>query len=297
MRGEAVLPAAARIVHRGLRDRHRVGPLEGVRRVPARGVELLDEDAASPHRVAEADLRGDVRVGRTVDDAEHELALSLRPGGDRVEHREGPKVGETVRPRARLRRRNEVMHVALDRDVQGGLAQVVGEKPERMVDRLQEQALRAGDDGGDHVHELGEVGHLDGVGVADERVEVGRHGQRVAEVVLLLEPGRPVHIAEPHVPFVVRDMDRMPHLVLVPGLLDQRPGDAQGALRLVRRQHVGPVIVVPCIDVNAVPLDVRREAVDHRGVPVAQAGFAAGDSSMPGSVSFSTFASCRASLT
>ena len=61
----------------------------------------------------------------------------------------------------------------------------------------------AGDDGRDGVDHLRQVRHLDPVAVPDEDVEVGGDGQRIDEVVALLE--RPVTGAVPDVPLVVGD--------------------------------------------------------------------------------------------
>ena len=63
----------------------------------------------------------------------------------------------------------------------------------------------------------------------------------------------------------------------VAGPVDERASHRQGAFGVVRREHVGPVVRRPGVQVNAVKVDVRRESVNDNPVPVVQPGLAAAD--------------------
>lgn len=88
----------------------------------------------------------------------------------------------------------------------------------RMVDRLQEQTVAAGENRGDGVHHLRKVRDLDRPAMTDGNIRIGRDGQRIRQIVLLLQTlvaqlRRPRSV--PDVPLVEGDADRVLDLRLV----------------------------------------------------------------------------------
>src|SRR5215208_1228741 len=59
------------------------------------------------------------------------------------------------------------------------------------------------------------------------------------------------------------------------GAFDHGTHRAQGAIRLVGGEDVRPVVIAACVDVYAMVVDERREALDHHPVPIRQAAEAA----------------------
>src|SRR5919107_6361669 len=82
-------------------------------------------------------------------------------------------------------------------------------------------------------------------------------------------------LAEPDVPLVVGDVDGMSNILLVAGAFDHGARRAQGAVSLVGGEDVRPVVVATRVDMNAVVVDERGEALDHHPVPIRQAAEAA----------------------
>src|SRR5215204_1337192 len=144
-----------------------------------------------------------------------------------------------------------------------------------MVDRLEEQSFFVREDRGYNVDHLGEVGDLDGLAVAGEDVEVGGDSQGVGEVVAFLQSGGLLAFAEPHVPLVVGDVDGMSDALLETSAFDHGARSTQGAVSLVGGEDVRPVVVAAGVDVYAMVVDERREALDHHPVPIRQAAEAA----------------------
>ena len=272
-------PAAGR---RCSRTPTAVRMLEGVRGADLGAVDLGDVELSGRRGAAQVDRRRVAPVAVAVDDPDRELAPALVAGRDGVEEGERPEVGDVVdaaeRPLLEAGRQGVTGRV--DVDVERDRPHVLGVEAQRMVDGLEEQALRAREDRGDRVDELGEVGHPDDPAVADEAVEVGGHRQRVREVVALLDAAHPVLLGPrpvPDVPLVERDVDRMGEPLRVAGALDQGRADADGPLRVVRLEDGGVVIRLARVEMDAVPVDDRGEPVDHDLVPVAPAVVAAAD--------------------
>ena len=107
-------------------------------------------------------------------------------------------------------------------DVHRDLKGCLGVQQHRVVDRLGNGGVGGGDNRGDGVHHLGQVGHPHPVAVPDEDVQIGGYGQGVGEGVTLLK--RPVVGAEPDVPLVVGDPGWPRDLLGVGGAFDERPG-------------------------------------------------------------------------
>src|SRR5205823_2383477 len=102
----------------------------------------------------------------------------------------------------------------------------------------------------------------------------GGNGERIREVVLLLDPGFAVGRgsgAVPDVPLVVGDADRMADPLGVPGLLDAGCADPDSALGLVWGEDVAVVVRAAGVDVDAVVVYQRRQPLDDHPVPVAPA--------------------------
>ncbi len=98
-----------------------------------------------------------------------------------------------------------------------------------VVDRLSQQPLGVGDEGSDHVDQLGQAGEVDPVGVAQEGVDGPPDEQRVLQVVdLLEEPGRflpppaPPPLAVPHVPLVEGQEEALLRLLAGPHVVADR---------------------------------------------------------------------------
>src|SRR5215208_368398 len=69
----------------------------------------------------------------------------------------------------------------------------------------------------------------------------------------------------------------MSDALLESGTFDHGTHRAQGAVRLVGGEDVRPVIVAAGVDVYAVVVDERREALDHHPVPIGETAEAAAD--------------------
>ena len=67
----------------------------------------------------------------------------------------------------------------VDRQTQRRALPSLGEHLKRIVDRLHEQVIASGQERGDHVHDLCQVGDLDHVCVADKTVEESGHDESV----------------------------------------------------------------------------------------------------------------------
>ena len=117
------------------------------------------------------------------------VAPGLVAGGGGVEQRERPEVGDVVHAAVALAPApgEQLVGLAVDVDVERDRPRVLGVEAQRVVDRLQEQPVRAGEDRRDRVDQLGEVGHPHDPAVADEAVQVGGDRQRVGQVVALLD--------------------------------------------------------------------------------------------------------------
>ena len=146
-----------------------------------------------------------------------------------------------------------------------------------MVDGLEEQSVPIGEDRRDDVDHLGQVGDAHRPAGAHEDIQEGCDGQRVGQVVLLLQAGLLAPLAVPDVPFVVGDADRPVNPLDLARPLDQRLANPQGSLGLVWREDVAPVVVGAGVDVDRVVVDITRQAVDDDAVPVAPAVPAAAD--------------------
>ena len=92
-------------------------------------------------------------------------------------------------------------------------------------------------------------------------------------------------------------MDGVFHALLVAGAIDLGAHGAQGPLGLMGGEHIRPVVVAAGVDVDAVVVDERREALDHHAVPIRQAAVAAADELDGGVVQLITLANSRAFLT
>ena len=117
------------------------------------------------------------------------------------------------------------------------------------------------------------MGHPHRPRLAHEHVEVGGGGEGVGQRL----PG-----AGPDAPLGAGHVDLPVDPLHVAGPVDQGAGDRQGPLGVVRREDVGPVVGRAGVEVDAVQVDVRGQAVDNVAVPVVHAGQAAADQPQAG---------------
>ena len=94
-----------------------------------------------------------------------------------------------------------------DPNIQCRISALLAVFDNRKVNRLQKEALLVGHDRRDDIDHLREIGHLDDVGVTEERIEEHPHRQRIFEVVDLLELFA-IAGAVPDIPFIVGNVDR-----------------------------------------------------------------------------------------
>ena len=116
--------------------------------------------------------------------------------------------------------------------------------------------------------------------MADHDIQIGRHRERIREVVLFLQSILALlrsACSVPNVPLVEGDADRVLNVLLVACTLDQRLAHAQRPVGLMRLEHVAVVVGAAGIQMDAVVPHVWREAVDDGLVPVGPAPLPAAD--------------------
>ena len=156
-----------------------------------------------------------------------------------------------------------------------------GEHRQRVEDALDQQVVAARDQRRDHVHDLGQVGDLEHVGVAHEAVQEAGHYQRVLQVVRLLDQVRgdlalAVHLAVlvPDVPLVEAQVGAL--LAALPRLdvAAHRVHLLDLAVdRRAYRQVVGRVVVgVADVAVQADVVGQIAHVLQHRAVPLHVGG-------------------------
>ncbi len=141
-----------------------------------------------------------------------------------------------------------------------------------MVDGLEKQPLLVREDRADGVDELGEIRELDGAALPDEAVEVGGHGQGIREIELLLDAAHAILVlplAIPDIPFVEGDVNGMRDALGMTHSLEEGAAQAHRSLPLMGREHVGVVIGLPRVEVDAVVIDHGGQSLNHRHIPVA----------------------------
>ena len=111
-------------------------------------------------------------------------------------------------------------------------------------------------------------------------MKVRGDGQGIRQVVPLLDAADAVLVAArpvPDVPLVEGDVDGVGESLRVAGALDERRADPDRPLGLVRLEHGRVVVGLPRVEMDAVAVDDRRQAVEHDLVPIAPAVVAAPD--------------------
>jgi hypothetical protein len=161
---------------------------------------------------------------------------------------------------------------------------VLGEEQERPVRGLARDARGARHERADDVDALGNGGHAQVLGLADEDVEPDGHGQRVRQVVQLLGAlvaGGPDRV--PDVPLVEADfgpvlvlgrrgdavkVGELGQVQLAPREVDQGRRDLNGALGGVRSRDVGVVLGVAVVEMDRVHVNVSRAFLENVAVPI-----------------------------
>ncbi len=141
-----------------------------------------------------------------------------------------------------------------------------------MVDGLEKQPVLVRENRADGVDELGEIRELDGAALPDEAVEVGGHGQGIGEIELFFHPAHAILVlplAIPDIPFVEGDVNGMRDALGMTYPLEEGSAQAHRPLPLMGREHVGVVIGLPRVEVDAVVIDDGGQALNHRHIPVA----------------------------